>query len=286
MLTRVTAGPYTIRGISVGGVYTSLMIPELGTVLDVGVPPRSFAAADHVFLSHGHVDHAGGLASLLGIRALIGKRKQPRVYLPTEIKDGVVAALAAMAGLQRYDMDIEPVAMEPGQVENVRGDLWVRSFRTFHPVPSLGYQLFRRVKKLRPEFIGLTGAEIMRLRSAADSAIELFDEIERLEVAYATDTLVRVLDREPSLYQSKLLILECTFLDQRKSLAAARAGCHIHLDELIERAGEFRNERIVLMHFSQIYKPGEVGQILRARCPEDLFARIVPFANEEIDWPG
>ena len=170
MLTRVTAGPYTIRGISVGGVYTSLMIPELGTVRDVGVPPRSFAAADHVFLSHGHVDHAGGLASLLGIRALIGKRNHPRVYLPTEIKDGVVAALAAMAGLQRYDMDIEPVAMEPGQVENVRGDLWGRSFRTFHPVPSLGYQLFRRVKKLRPEFIGLTGAEIMRLRSAADSA--------------------------------------------------------------------------------------------------------------------
>jgi hypothetical protein len=32
MLTSVTAGQLTIRGISVGGVYTSLCVPELGLV--------------------------------------------------------------------------------------------------------------------------------------------------------------------------------------------------------------------------------------------------------------
>src|SRR5687767_13688372 len=36
MLTTVTAGPYTITGVSVGGVYTSLLVRELDVILDAG----------------------------------------------------------------------------------------------------------------------------------------------------------------------------------------------------------------------------------------------------------
>ena len=73
MLTSVTAGPYTVRGVSVGGVYTSLAVPELGLVFDAGIAPRSSAAIDTILLSHGHADHIGALPALLGIRALHGK---------------------------------------------------------------------------------------------------------------------------------------------------------------------------------------------------------------------
>jgi ribonuclease Z len=83
-----------------------------------------------------------------------------------------------------------------------------------------------------------------------------------------------------------VLVLECTFLDGRKPLADARAGCHIHLDELIERAHLFRNEAVVLMHFSQIYRPGEVREILERRLPEPLRSRVVAFAPQAEDWPG
>jgi ribonuclease Z len=262
VLTTIQAGAYTIRGISVGGVYTSLLVPELDAMLDVGISPRSFCGSRQLFLSHGHVDHAGGLPSLLGIRALMSCHTTLRVFMPAAIVPQMRAVLEAMAGLQRYPLDIEAVAMEPGQVERLRGDLWVRAFRTFHPVPSLGYQFFRRVQKLRPEFSDLPGPEIARRRRAGD---DLFSEVERLEVAYATDTLAQVLDNEPNLLRSKVLILECTFLDQRKSLEAARAGCHIHLDELIERAETFHNDHLVLMHFSQIYKPQQVPELLRER---------------------
>ena len=282
MLTTVQVGDYTVRGVSLGGVYTSLQIPELGAVLDVGIPLRSLASTRHLFLSHGHVDHAGGLFGLLGIRSLSRHRNRLRVYLPAEIVDSLERALTAMSGLQRHELAIDPVAMEPGQVEKVRGDLWVRAFRTLHPVPSLGYQFLRRVEKLRPEFHGLPGAEIGQRRRAGE---ELFDIRERLEVAFATDTLAKVLDNEPSLYESRVLILECTFLDQRKSLRAARAGCHIHLDELVERAANFANEHLVLMHFSQMYHPDEIDGLLRARCPESLYRRVVPFVPDA-GWPG
>src|SRR5215217_4262932 len=69
MLTTVTAGPYTLRGVSVGGVYTSIAVPELGIVFDAGTSPRSTSAMDTILLSHGHADHIGALPAMLGIRA-------------------------------------------------------------------------------------------------------------------------------------------------------------------------------------------------------------------------
>lgn len=283
MLTTVHAGEYTIRGISVGGVYTSLYISELDSLLDVGLAPRSFAAAERIFLSHGHADHIGALTTLLGMRALVGKNTPPRLFVPKEIADTVREGLAVMSRLQRYELEVEIEPMGPGDEVSIRADMNVRAFRTHHPVPSVGYQFFRRVNKLREEFKSLPGAEIGRLRK---SGAEIFDVEERLELAYATDTLIRVLDTCPEIVKSRVLILECTFLDERKSLEASRQGCHIHLDELLERCEELENEHIVLMHFSQIYSPNDVVTILDERLPADVRRRVVPFVPKTDRWPG
>jgi ribonuclease Z len=283
MLTTVTAGPYTVRGISVGGVYTSLAVPELGVVLDAGASPRSGAASDVILLSHGHADHVGALPAMLGIRALQGKQRPPRLIMPAEIVDDVTAALAAMSRLQRYPLEVDAIGLRPGDTIDLHKDLRIRAVRTFHPVPSLGYVIVRRVAKLRPELVGLTGPEIAARRRAGE-AINDFEE--RNELAYATDTLVSALDHAPELFHTRVLIVECTFLDERKSLEAARAGCHIHLDELIERAELFHNDHIVLMHFSQLYRPDEVTRILDARLPPRLRSRVVPFVPDTPQWPG
>ena len=87
MLTTITAGPHSVRGISVGGVYTSLAVPELGLLFDAGASPRSLAATDTILLSHGHADHVGALPALLGIRGLSGKTRPPRVIMPAEIAE-------------------------------------------------------------------------------------------------------------------------------------------------------------------------------------------------------
>ena len=283
MLTTVTAGPYTIRGVSVGGVYTSLHVPELGVLFDTGISPRSFGAVDTILLSHGHADHVGALPALLGIRALHGKTKPPRVVMPREIVDDLQVALAALSKLQRWPLDIEPLPMSPGDEIALRGDLHVRAVRTFHPVPSLGYLLVRKVAKLRPELHGLAGPEIAAKKRAGQDITEIED---RLELAYATDTLVSVLDHSPELLKARVLVMECTFLDERKSLEAARAGCHIHLDELIERADKFENEHVVLMHCSQLYRTDEVAGILDRRVPAALRKRIIPFVPDDAHWPG
>jgi ribonuclease Z len=280
-LTMVKAGPYTLRGISVGGVYTSLQVPELSLVLDAGITLRALCGTDQLFVSHGHIDHVGGLFGLLGIRGMMQKTAPLRAYMPREITSDLNEALAATSRLQRFPLRIEAVGMSDGDALCLNGNLWVRAFRTHHPVPSLGYQFSRRVKKLRPEHATLSGAEIAARKAQGE---DLFYDAEHLELCYATDTLIRVLDTNPSMLESKVLVLECTFYDERKSLADSRAGCHIHLDELLEAAPRFRNQHLVLMHTSQIYSPHEARQILQRRCPPDLLRRIVLFAPERGGW--
>lgn len=283
MITEIRAGRHTVRGISLGGIYTALHVPELDVLLDVGVPPRSAASVTRLFVSHGHVDHLGALPALLGIRGLVGVREKLRVYAPAVIEDVIHDTLAAISRMHRWPLEVDLTPMQPGDEVHLHADLYARAFRTYHSLPSLGYLFFRRVNKLRPEFRDLPGPEIGRRRRAGE---DLFYPLERLELAYATDTLPVVLERTPALFRVPTLILECTFLDDRKTVEAARAGGHVHLDDLLPLMDRFENEAVVLMHFSQLYKPREVPQILARRCPEAFRKRMIPLVPDADDWPG
>ncbi len=281
MITEIHTERYTIRGRSLGGMYTGLHVPELDALFDAGTVLRSGCAARNLFLSHAHVDHIGALPALLGQRGLTGVQQPLRVFAPTEVAVELNDALAGFGRLHRWPLEVEAIGMRPGDEHKVRADMWVRAFQTFHPVPALGFQFFRRVQKLREEYKGLPGHEIGQLRK---SGADIFDVAEHLELAYATDTLPEVLRHTPSIMRSRVAIIECTFLDERKPLSKARAGCHIHLDELLKYAPEFENEALVLMHFSQLYKPAEVREILAARLPPELHARTHPLAPEAGPW--
>jgi len=283
VLAELTAGPFTLRGLSLGGVYTSLHVPELDCVFDVGIALRSAAAASTLLLSHGHADHVGALTTFLGIRALHGSRTPLKVIMPAEIVDDLETGLLAMAALQRWPLQIESVGLRPGDAYPLRKDLTVRAVKTFHPVPSLGFLVCRRIDKLKREFVGLPGPEIARRRAAGEALLE---STERVELAYLTDTLISVVDHSPEVLAARVLVMESTFLDDRKSREAARAGCHVHLDEIVERADAFAaTPALVLMHVSQLYQPHEVAPLLDARLPPALRARTSVFLPSG-PWPG
>lgn len=281
MLASVRAGNLTIEGYSLGGIYTTLGVPELSVLFDVGLGLRRFVGIDHLFISHAHADHIGGLVTWLGLRGLHG-RPRATIYCHAAIVESLTAMLHAATVMQRYDLGVDFVPMEHGDVAPVRADLQVRAFRTFHSVPSLGFEIFRAVDKLKPEYLSLSGDEIAKRKKAGEP---LFHRVERSELCYATDTLSKVLRDTPRLLETKVLVMECTFLDGKKARSESRAGCHIHLDDLIEEAHEFRNEHVVLMHSSQLYSPEDYRTVLAERAPRNLRERLKAFVPNTRHWP-
>ena len=251
-------------------------------MFDAGVALRENIGAKAICISHGHVDHVGALPAFLGMRGLFGQREPVTIYVPKPIRDGVVKGLEAFETVQTHPFNVEVVGLSAGDEISLGKRLKMRAFKTYHPVPSLGYVVFETVQKLKTEYRSLPGPELKRRRLAGEG---IFDVHERRYFAYVTDTLPEVLKHEPWLAEVDHLMLECTFLDDRKTVKDARRGGHIHLDELLPHLPKLRNKRLSLMHFSQLYSPRQVRSILAKRCGDDLIPEIVPILpTQEDDW--
>ena len=139
-----------------------------------------------------------------------------------------------------------------------------------------------RASTLLPEHQGKGPDEIARLRRSGVAGV--FEVVEQLELAYATDTLARVLETSPSLLASRVLVLECTFVDDLRGVEHARRKSHVHLDELAALAPRFANEAVVLMHFGQATTPDMAREAVQSRLPPGLRERVVVFAPEGDRW--
>ncbi len=261
-----------IKGVSLGGLETCIQLPGLDLAFDIGRCPRSAVQRSQVCFSHAHLDHLGGVAMHVATRALTGLAP-PTYLLPQANVTDLKQMLASWRRLDRSRLPCRIQGAAPGDRFPLRGDQELRCFGTTHSVPSLGYAVWSRKRKLRPEYQGLPGPQIRDLRL---SGVEITEERWSCDVAFTGDTLVDVLDREPWLYQARLLILEATFLDDRVSVASCRSKGHLHLDELLERAERFANQAILLTHFSARYAWREIRAILKRRLPPELRVRTMP----------
>ncbi len=275
MFTSCEVPGFTFRGVSIAGVYTSIHVPQLAALFDAGMCHRSVAGVKTLFLTHGHVDHIGSLLTLLGMRAL-GKGTPPlQVVLPQELVRAVETLLDSVTEFHRSPLKVDLVPLAPGE-EMKHHRFVVKAVKADHPVPALGFLFKQRVQKLLNAYRHLTGREIAQRRERGEA---LFEEVERLEFAFLTDTSIRVLDDNPELMTARVLALECTHLDERKAPHAVAEGGHIHLDHLLERQEAFKNDHIILTHISQKYRSAEVPEILNRRCPAPFHAKLIPFVK-------
>jgi ribonuclease Z len=150
-------------------------------------------------------------------------------------------------------------------------ELVVKAFSTRHTIPSLGYLVWERRKKLKPEYHDLTGEQIRDLRL---SGTEVSTEIRLPKVAYLGDTAPQGLDTFPEIYQAQILILEVTFVAPNERPALIHKFGHTHLDDLLARADQFENEVIIASHFSTRLHGDQIQRIMERRLPPSLRGRV------------
>jgi ribonuclease Z len=260
----------TIEGYSRAAVQTYWRIPELKLGFDLGVQPWSFMATPRWFVSHTHLDHIAALPVYVARRRLM-KMEPPTIYLPAPAVGDVDRLLKAFQRLDRGRMPVELVGLEPGQEVELSRELVVSAFATKHTIPSLGFLVWERRKKLKPEYQALTGEQIRDIRL---SGVEVSAEIRLPKVAYLGDTSPAGLDAFPDVYRAEVLILEMTFVAPQERPERIHKYGHMHLDDIVARAGRFRNDWIIASHFSTRLPAATIERIATKALPEELRPRV------------
>ena len=260
----------TIEGYSRAAVQTYWRVPEMKLGFDLGVQPWSFMSTPNWFLSHTHLDHVAALPVYVARRRMM-KMEPPTIYVPSGSIDAIEQLLRAFQRLDRGAMPVRLVGLEPNTEIELSRELVVSVFPTRHTIPSLGFLVWERRKKLKPEYQELTGDEIRDIRL---SGVEVSAEIRIPKVAYLGDTAPQGLDVFPDVYKAEVLIMEMTFVAPGERADKIHKYGHTHLDDFIDRADRFENELIIASHFSTRLHPDQIQRIIEKRLPERLKSRL------------
>jgi ribonuclease Z len=260
----------TIEGYSRAAVQSYWRVPELKLGFDMGAQPWSFMSTPTWFVTHTHLDHIAALPVLVARRRMM-KMEPPTIYMPAEAVEGVELLLRAMQRLDRGRMPVNLIGLNPDDEVEISRELVVKAFATKHTIPSLGYLVWERRKKLKPEYQGLSNDQIRDLRL---SGVEVSAEVRLPKLAYLGDTAPAGLDAFPETYRAQVLIMELTFVAPNERASLIHKYGHTHLDDLLDRADLFENEVIITSHFSTRLHSDQIQRIVEKRLPDSLRGRV------------
>jgi ribonuclease Z len=266
----VTHKDLTIEGYSRAAVQTYWRLPELKLGFDLGAQPWSFMGTPTWFVSHTHMDHMVALPVYVARRRMM-KMEPPVIYLPEAAVDPMHRVLKWFSRMDRGRLPCELIAMRPGDEIELSREHVVTVSATSHTVPSLGFVVWARRRKLRPEYQGLPGEKIRDLRLAG---VDVTAEVRVPRVAYLGDSAPAGLDACEAMYQSEVLIMEMTFVAPSHKKDKIHKFGHMHLDDFLERTGRFRNELIIASHFSTRYHPNQIRHHVEKALPGMLDGRL------------
>jgi len=268
-LVKTTLGGIKIIGFSLAGEETVVAAPELNVCFDIGRAPREVVSIDNVCLSHGHMDHAAGIAYYLSQRGFIGNAGG-RVIVHRSLAQSLQKLMEVWADIEGHH--------SPGTIDGVqhledvalRRGLIVRPFEVNHSVGALGFTLIEIRHKLKAEYLGKSGQQLVALKREG-VAIEERTEVPIL--TYTGDTALGRWLELPFVRASQALIAECTFFD-RDHVARARAGKHIHVADLPALLEAVPSAQVLLSHFTRRTDIRAAKRTLQKRLDPDDLTRV------------
>jgi ribonuclease Z len=199
------------------------------------------------------------------------KMEPPTIYAPETAIPLLDRLLRVWERLDRGRMRCELRGLKPGDEIELSRENVVSVFATKHTIPSLGFVVWERRRKLKEQYQHLSGNEIRDLRLGG---AEVTREIRLPLVAFLGDTAPEGLDAFPAIYQAQIVILELTFIAPSHRKDKIHKFGHTHLDDLIERAHLFQNDIVIASHFSTRYGSDRIRQLVDRRLPEPLRGKL------------
>lgn len=270
-LIKFSHGGYDFRGISEGGIRTSIALPSRNILFDIGNLPIDFIHIENVFVTHGHLDHSNGIPYFISQRSLKNLPK-PKIYITEEMYSPLNQILELYQKIEEFTYSYDLIPVVKNQLTSLDKNLFYKAIPTHHRIPSVGYTIFEKVFKLKPEFSNLPKEKIISMKSEGQVFTE--EKIHPI-ISFSGDTKIEYVLENEDVQKSKILFLECTYLDSKRDVERARQWGHLHLDEIVANHKEFRNEKLVLIHFSKRYQPKEIKELVYSKLPQGLKERTV-----------
>jgi len=274
-LAHITIDELEIIGYSVAAEETVVAIPQLDVCFDIGKAPDQVISINNVLLTHGHMDHAAGIAYYLSHRNFCGQ-SAGTVLTPQNLIGPIERIIEAWARLDGSRIPANLVGVSAGDEYQIKPNLFARVFPTKHTKGSVGYSVIEKRKKLKPEYAGLTGPQIVELKR---QGVEVDYPLEIPIVTYLGDTQYVDFSQLDYITRSKILIAECTFYEVDHS-GRAEAGRHMHINEFAELVESLQNEHIIVTHTTQRTAMREIRQILKKALSPQTYDKIILFMDK------
>jgi ribonuclease Z len=261
--------PYRVQGISVAGEQTMIQIPELDVAFDIGMCPRIALSSPYVALSHGHMDHVGGLPYYFS------QRMFQRMGVGTCVCHEALAG--PLRAMMRSWIDLEEqrtqhniVPLEPEQQIEIKNNIFLRAIAVSHTVPALGFAVIERRSKLKDEFRDMPQD---KLREIKRSGTEITRTLEIPLVAYTGDTEIGPFLFRDEFAKAKIVVAECTFFESEHR-SRATVGKHLHVDDIDGLLKVWEANAVVLCHVSRRTNLVRASAQLTARIGEAAAQRV------------
>jgi len=269
-LAHIKIDDLDIIGYSVAGEETVVAMPQLDVCFDIGRAPAQVIPINYMLLTHGHMDHAAGIAYYLSQRNFCGL-SAGTVLAPQNLLPPIETILGGWNRLDGNNIPAKLVGVKSGDEYQIKRDLFVRVFPTKHSRGSVGYSLIEKRKKLKGQYTDLTGPQLVALKK---QGVEIEYVLEVPIVTYLGDTSYVDFAQLEYIARSRILIAECTFF-LAEHTGRAEAGRHMHIEEFADLLSKMENEHIIVTHLSQRTGIPEARRILKKTLPADTYQKVI-----------
>ena len=262
--------PYRVQGFSVAGEATAIQVPELDIGFDVGQCPRFLLPSKYLAISHGHMDHTGGLAYFCSQRRFQGMGNG-RIVCDARIAPDIRKMMDGFVDLERQKTPYDLIPLKPEDQVEIKNNFFLRGFTTEHTCPSFGYSVFEKRSKLKTEYLDLPQEKLRELKARG---VEITRTMQIPILAYLGDTQPGPHLIREDVRKAQIVICECTFFEPDHK-DRAKVGMHMHVDDLSEWLGVLECQALIVTHISRRTDLAYARNRLVAVAGEQKAARVL-----------